>query len=259
MNIFARMLLFFMIAKSIQSQANSGLIAIGQGIVAPSMTHTLTYSAGFTRENPVGITQISGVKLSVMADTHGDSTDLDGMGGELGIGNGQAGLSLGFYQPDCDNCEETISGGFGFNFGSFSFGLSASEDIYTAGFLFNATGSFRFGLTSTITDTENEVTSFGAGLGYFSNSWSVSVDASKQATDGSPESDDIILVTPSVAIAADQINLSLNMDTWVNLPENTERDNEFWFGLGYGRGNPYNITVYHDFAGEWTLVGSLFF
>ncbi len=245
--------------KTFAAQRN--LIAIGQGIVAPTITHNLTYSNGFTAENPSGLANLGSFKLSAMLDTQQESTTLNGYGAELGMGNGRAGLALGFYQRDCSGCEERLSGGFGIALGnSVSFGVSASEDVYTAGFLLNPRGQIRLGATATVFEVANmEFLSLGAGIGYFANSWSLSVEASKRKTDGNPSTDDTVWVTPSLALHVDSINFSVNMDTYVNTPNNSQIDDNIWFGVGIGNGSPYNLSVYHDFQGEWTLVGSLFF
>lgn len=243
--------------------AQRNLISVGQGISSPSIANNLIISNGFTAENPTGLAYQNGFRLSGEYDKAKDSSSSNGAGGEIGIGNGNMGLALGIHKYDCDLCEEDISGGFGIIINDMiGFGASGQEEAYSAGIILNPKGTTRLGFTASLLDFEgnnNNITIFGAGLSYFSNSWNFTIDASKREFEDKTIVDDTVKITPGLAMAVDQIHFSVNMDIYTNEPDGTNTDEDVWVGLGYGNGEPFNLTVYHDYVGEWTLVLSLFF
>ncbi|MCB0356968.1 MAG: hypothetical protein KDD40_08180 [Bdellovibrionales bacterium] len=251
----------------LQSQAaQRNLIAVGQGIVSPSVTTNLIISNGFTSENPTGIAYQNGFRISGEFDTannNNNMTNNDGMGAELGVGNGDMGLAFGYYKEDCTDCEGDVYGGFGILLGDFlGFGVSGQEELYNAGVIFNPKGSMRFGVTASLFNLDgdnNNITTFGAGVAYYGQAWSFSVDASKRAYENDTIKDDTIKITPGLKMNIEKIHFSFNIDTYNNEPEGTNTDSNAWFGLGYGHGEPFNITLYHDYTKEWTFVLSMFF
>lgn len=198
-----------------------------------------------------------------------DSTDSNGvtsdsMGAEVGIGNGDMGMALGYYQVnDCDACEEQIYGGFGILLGDFlGFGVSGEEELYNAGIILNPKGKFRFGVVASYFNfdgDDNNVITYGAGFSYYGNNWAFTVDASKREFEQDTPSSDIIKVTPGLKMTVDFIHLSVNLDNYINEPEGTNVDDDVWLGLGLGHGDPFNVNFYLDYQGDWTLVGSVFF
>lgn len=243
--------------------AQRNLISVGQGISSPNISTNLIISNGFTAENPTGIAYQNGFRLSGEYDKAKDSNSNNGTGAEIGIGNGDMGLALGYYKRDCDTCEEDISGGFGIIINDMiGFGASGQEEFYSAGMIVNPKGSTRLGFVASLLDFDgnnNNITTYGAGLSYISNAWSFTVDASKREFEDKSVEDDTVIITPGLAMTVDQIHFSVNMDLYTNEPDGTDTDDDVWVGLGYGHGEPFNLTLYHDYIGEWTLVASLFF
>ena len=244
--------------------AQRNLMAVGQGISSPSITSNLIISNGFTSENPTGIAYQNAFRFTGEFDTGDNNSTNDGMGVEVGIGNGEIGMALGFYQiDDCDTCDEQVYGGFGILLGDFiGFGASGQEELYNAGVIFNPKGSFRFGIMAShfnLEGDDNNFTSFGAGFSYFANSWNFTLDASKRDFENDSDSGDIIKITPGLKMNVDFIHFSVNIDNYINEPEGTaEIDDDLWFGIGFGHGEPFNLNIYHDFYNEWAIVGSLF-
>ncbi len=244
--------------------AQRNLIAVGQGIVSPSLTNNLIISNGYTSENPTGLAYLNGIRLTGELDVaDSSSSSNDGYGAEFGFGNGTMGLAIGYYQADCNTCDEDIYAGFGVLLGdAVGFGLSADKELYSTGVIINPTGRFRLGLTAMLYDPDgdnNNVTSFGAGVAYYGEAWNFTVDASKYEAENSLLKVDTVRVTPGLAMHVDAIYLSVNLDTYVNEPTGVETDNDLWVGLGYGHGDPFNITLYSDYYNEWTLTASMFF
>ena len=57
----------------------------------------------------------------------------------------------------------------------------------------------------------------------------------------------------------DFIHFSVNMDTYINQPDGVDTDDNVWFGVGFGNGDPFNVTIYHEMYNEWSIVGSMYF
>jgi hypothetical protein len=145
-------------------------------------------------------------------DHEGDEStdDLGGVGAELGVGNGRYGMAVGYYERDCDTCEEAVAGALGALSGGFGFGLRFAEEIYSTGLLFNPNGEHRVGLVADFNDPngdDNNITSFGAGYSYVSQGFTFSLDASKSDYENETENDDVVLLSPGLMVRMDIIAL----------------------------------------------------
>ena len=110
-------------------KSGSNLLAVSQGISSPAVTSVVNYSSGFTHQNPVGTIYQNGVRLSGQYDA--DSSD--GKGAELGAGNGKYGLALGYYEHDCNSCDEDIAGAVWGSLGKVTLGARFEDGINTFG------------------------------------------------------------------------------------------------------------------------------
>tara|TARA_R110000868_G_scaffold132380_2_gene343120 strand:- start:48205 stop:48981 length:777 start_codon:yes stop_codon:yes gene_type:complete len=240
------------------SWAQENLLAIGQGISSPTSTSTVNYSNGFTHENPVGTIYQGGARFSLQYD---DNDNNSGLGGELGIGQGNYGLALGYYKNDCDSCDGDIAAAAAGSLGTFSLGLRVEEDLLTLGVVVNPTGQHRFGFTADIneSDSSDSVKSFGVGYSLVKGNVTATLDASKQDRESDSSADDIIALTPGLRLQADMLALSVSYDMFVNEPEGSNRSNDLWFGVGIGKGQNWHLAIYKDYVADWALVGSLFF
>ncbi len=242
------------------------LLSISQGISSPSMTSTVNYSNGFTRENPVGVAYQTAARLSLQYDS-GDndaSEKDDGHGGEFGIGNGRLGLAVGYYARNCDDCEGDTAGSMGFIWGGSGLGVRVTEDSYTVGFIAGAKGRHRLGLAADLYETEDDednVISYGVGYSYVESKFTFSVDASKLDYEDEAIDDDLIILTPGIAIRFHMAALSASYDMYINQDGDTDdsNENDLWFGFGVGGSRDWHLAVYGDYVNEWSLSGSLFF
>ena len=106
------------LAASGGSGNKTNLIAVGQGVSSPTLTSTVNFSTGYTKEHTVGVVYQNSWRLTGEADFDNDDDNSsgngnDGYGAELGYGNGTAGLAGGYYTRDCDNCEGRLAGSGG--------------------------------------------------------------------------------------------------------------------------------------------------
>lgn len=119
----------------------------------------------------------------------------------------------------------------------------------------------RLGVKASLLDFEgdnNNFTALGVGIGYFSSEWSFAIDASKRDFEDSHNSDETVKITPGLQMNIDQVSFPVDMDIYTNEPEGANTDEEVWFGVGFGHGDPFNLAIYHDYKGEWAFVLSLF-
>ncbi|HRO67650.1 MAG TPA: hypothetical protein PL182_08815 [Pseudobdellovibrionaceae bacterium] len=241
--------------------SNGNRLSVSQGISSPASTSPVNYSSGFTATNPSVASRLTGPQISIEYDKGDDDAgnDSSAVGAELGLGNGQVGAVLGYYDRDCTNCDGRWGGMIGVNTGSFSFGVGYREEKhYSLGALFGGNGNHRFGLTADLTeeDSGNDVTAYGAGYSYLGGSWVFAVDASKRDQKGSV-SNDVVLVTPGLMIQADWLAVSVSYDVYTNDKDDVF-DDEVWFGVGIG-GDKAHLAIYHDYVNDWALVGTFSF
>lgn len=235
-------------------------VAVGQGVSAPISRTAVNFANGLTYANSAVAANMSKVALTLEGDTgDNDSTGNDdtGFGGEFSVGTGSAGLALGYYTRDCDNCEGRFGAIGGVSVSQWAFGLGyREEDQYSAGLLWNRKGNHRIGLTADWTPsdtTEDDVSSFGAGYSYHGQGFVFALDGSTRSSDN----DDIILVTPGLEVHADKWGLSVSYNVALNDDTDVYDDN-VWFGVGY-RGQNFEIAAYHDYVNEWSLAVSFIF
>jgi hypothetical protein len=250
---------------AISAEKKVPLMAVGQGIASPAAPITL-YSSGFTRQNPVGVAWQKGGRISLAHD-RGDDDQSKGYGGELGIGQGDLGLAIGYYERDCDNCDETVLGAVGFTMGGIGAGATLHEDSNTLGLMIGGEGNHRLGLVAQVHDGETEdldVVSYAVGYGFVHNNLTLVVDASKLQHKEKIVADDIILVTPGMALNLSSVQLSVSYDVYLEEEEEEEDNNgndddrnDLWWGVGIG-GDKFHLAVYGDWVNELSLVGSIF-
>jgi hypothetical protein len=252
---------------SVQSFASNHMIPVGQGISSPTITSTVNYSNGFTQENPAGVAYQNSIRLSGHFDfgDHDDDSstdDIDGFGGEFGVGNGQYGFALGYYERDCDTCEEEVAGALGAFFGGFGIGLRFEEELYSAGIFLNPTGQHRLGAVVDLNDPDgedNNITSYGVGYAFVHQGFTFSLDASKRDYETPTTNEDMIMVSPGLMVRIDKFALSVTHDSYIEEDEGAEVEDNTWWGFGYGSDQDWSIGFYHDYVNEWTVVGSLYF
>jgi len=268
MKYFVAIAIFFLgTTKSFaEGESKENLLSISQGISSPSITSTVNYSNGFTKENPVGVAYQDSARLSLQYDS-GDNDvgeTNDGYGGEFGMGNGILGLAVGYYTRNCDGCDGDTAGSLGVILGGLGLGVRVMEERYTAGLLVGANGKHRFGLVGDLRDPDgddNNITSYGAGYSYVENKYTLTVDASKLDYEDKAIEDDLILLTPGIAIRFGMVALSASYDMRINEDDdaNDSDDNDLWWGVGIGEGKTWHLAIYGDYVNEWSLSGSLFF
>ncbi|RYZ98024.1 MAG: hypothetical protein EOP11_21210, partial [Proteobacteria bacterium] len=113
---------------------NGPRLAVSQGISAPAIGTPVNFSHGFLKTNPAAAASF-GTYGSLEGDT-GDGSSR--FGAELGLGNGSAGLGLGYYRADCSGCEGGFGGMAGLSSASVAGGIGFHEDsVYSAGAIFN--------------------------------------------------------------------------------------------------------------------------
>lgn len=264
----ALLFLFLTSAAQAATSNQSNLIAIGQGISSPTLTSPVNYSSGYTHESPNGVLYQNSLRLSAQYDNDTDgntSTGRAGYGGELGYGNGSAGLAGGYYTRDCDNCKGRFAGSGAVAISGVGLGLRYEEHLYTAGLLFNTTGNHRFGVVAEFNDGNgegNDLKSYGAGYSYVANQWTFTIDASKRDYENKTTYGDRILLTPGLMVRADFLQLSLNdkmtlhdRDTGTT---NDKTTHDFWFGVGIG-GDSWHLAGYGNYYNDVSASLSFFF
>lgn len=244
--------------------AQSNRLAIGQGISSPTLTSTINYSNGYTNENPVGVAYQTTMRLTGEYFTGNDSNnnDNDGIGAELGVGNGSLGFAVGYLDTDCNNCEAVTAGALAGIWSGIGLGIRFEEDISTVGLLLNAQGAHRLGLMAELNEVEgdlNDITRYGVGYSYVSSQYTLTVDASKRDYEDPNTNDDVILVTPGIALHFSMLSLSVSYDTYVNDEDNSNNDNDLWWGLGISPSSNFHLAIYGDYVREIAVAGSFFF
>jgi|GEM_PF-2277858 len=253
-------LLFFIFVASTSAFAQSGkdssqtnLLALSQGISSPHFTTGTILSNGFTKDNPVGASYLNGFRSSFQVDG-GRGT---GFGADLGLGDSQYGMSVGYRQPSaCENCNGFARGQLSANWGGFGLGLGATQDVFTVGTLLGMNSSHRLGFVAEF-DQNTEIldrVSFGAGYAYINQRFTASVDGSYTEI-GSVQT---AMISPAVAMRIRMVSVSLTYDTYLKDDGETFND-QGWFGIGYMHSNKCHVALYGDFVNQWNLSGSYFF
>lgn len=239
-------------------------LAVSQGISSPTITSPVNFSHGMTFNNSAVAAQLQDIYVSAEADTGDDDNGNDdtGFGGELGLGNGTAGIALGYYKRDCEDCDGRLGGIAGIGGDSVAFGVGfREEDTYSAGLLFNPRSQHRFGFTADFykndLDEESDLRSYGAGYSYVGNSFIFALDASKRDSENDNPNDDVIMVTPGLEVHGDWLALSVSYDAYVN-DDNDTHDDDIWVGVGIN-GKSWNLALYHDYVNEWSAALTFWF
>ena len=235
-------------------------LATSQGISLPAKTSMLSFSSGYTGNNPAGVIYHENVLLSLLADQNGSN----GYGAEIGAGGASWGLSAGYYKRSCTNCEGTGRGAAGIAFGGMAIGLQFEENISSLGLLFNPQGTHRLGLVGQLNDptgSDNNITALGVGYAYVNGAFEFSLDASTRTFENTANKDDRIFLSPGVLLHSELVSLSLNYERLINdtNEQNTNEENgDLWFGLGIGK-NTWHLAAYFDYYNELALSFSLSF
>ncbi len=243
-------------------------LSVSQGISSPAVTSPVNFAHGFTYNNSAVAAQLRDISLSLEADTSEDDdsqnnySDDTGYGAEVGVGTGAAGVALGYYTRDCEDCDGRFGGIAGVSGSAIAFGVGYREDDnYSAGFLFNPKGTHRFGVVADMFNSDLEdadVRSYGVGYSYVGNSFVFALDASKRDTDGpSTPQEDVIMLTPGLEVHSDWLALSVSYDAFVS-DDNDIYDDNVWFGVGIN-GKDWNLAVYHDYVNEWSAALTFWF
>ncbi|MCB0394557.1 MAG: hypothetical protein KDD25_08350 [Bdellovibrionales bacterium] len=249
---------------SLKSQAAGGksnLVAVSQGISSPAITTMVNYSNGFTKENPAGVVYRNASLASLEFDINNDN--IHGFGSEVGTGNGNFGLSLGYYKDQCEGCNGSIAAALGANISDIGIGLRIGDGIYSLGAIFFGQGEHRLGLMTEIQNLGhgNKFSAYGLGYSFVNDLLTLSLDASSRSYDDSGGDDKATVVTPGVALKFDTYSFSLNYDAYTG-GSGTDAGpdpNALWFGFGIGASDVWHVALYKDFVSQWTLVGTLFF
>lgn len=263
LNMISFVIVFISFGAAAKSGNSSNLLAVSQGISAPARTSPVNYSNGFTSENAAVASQLPGPQISLQYDTGKDSdgNDQNGVGAELGIGNGKVGAMFGYYDRNCEGCEGRWGGIVGLDAGSFSLGIGyREENFYSVGALIGGNGSSRIGINADFYDAEEnegqDLTSFGVGYSYLGGSWVFALDASKRTEDDGANND-VVMVTPGLLVSANWVSVSISYDLYMN-DDNEAYDDQVWFGVGL-QGRIAHVAIYHDYVNDWSVVGTFEF
>ncbi|MES2963973.1 MAG: hypothetical protein V4760_08785 [Bdellovibrionota bacterium] len=270
-SVLVPLLFLASLAAQAKGSNEANLIAIGQGISSPTLTSTVNFSSGYTNESPVGVVYQDSIRLTGEYDTDNDSdrngTGRTGYGAELGYGkSGSAGLALGYYTRDCTNCEGRAAGSAAVVVAGMGVGLRVQKDLYTVGLLFNPEGTHRLGLIAETyggSTTGNNLKNYGAGYSYVASGWTFTVDASKRDYENQNAYDNRVLVTPSLMVRADFLQISLNDRITLNNRDTSssradDTVHEAWVGIGVG-GTSWHFAGYGNYVNDIALALSLFF
>lgn len=258
----------FVRSEAIADSKRRQRLAVSQGISSPTVTSPVNFSHGFTYTNAAAASQLNDISLSLEADTSEEEdssrnrSDDTGYGAELGVGTGNAGIALGYYTRDCEDCDGRFGGIAGVGGDTVAVGVGfREEDNYSAGFLFNPKGRHRFGLAADMFNSDlddADVRSYGAGYSYVGNSFVFAVDASKKDFDGPTNSrEDVIMITPGLEVHSDWLALSVSYDNYLS-DDNDIYDDDIWFGVGI-QGKDWNLAIYHDYVNEWSTALTFWF
>ena len=248
-------------AFGMQSQRSENLIAVGQGISSPTLTSTVNFSSGYTAESPLGTLYQNGARVTGEYDRNDSS---DAVGGEIGYGAASWGIAGGYRKPSCNGCEGSGAGALGLDIADIGVGIRFGKDLYSAAALFNPHGMHRFGLMAELnqSSSNSKVTAYGAGYSFVGKQITATVDASTRTYEDSTINDKRILVTPGLMFRADIVQLTLNDRITLNRDKNNTlqdgKDNELWFGIGFG-GEKLHIALYSHYFNDFAVAGSIFF
>lgn len=232
-------------------------LAISQGISSPTYTHISLFSNGFTFDNPVGAAYEDGYRGTLSVD--GTTSTSGGL--DIGVGDTQYGLGLGFYSNGCDGCEGYARANLGAIWGGFGFGFGIQEDLYTVGILLNPNGLHRIGFIAEFDDqagVNNKRFASGVGYAYVLPRFSFSLDVSHRNLEDPSIEDSALLVTPGFAVKVDIFSFSLSYDVYVADHANNFSD-QLWVGLGAKPFKEWQFIFYGEYIDRWTLVASYAF
>lgn len=262
-HFFKLSMVFSTFLFSIVAQANQNQwLGVGQGISNPSSLSTINFSNGFNNENPVGVTYQQSGRITAQGDWGSNNSSGNGVGGELGFGNGSFGIAGGYYQNSCNNCDGRWAGAIGASLNIFALGVRFSENVNSAGLIFNPNGNHRFGLLAElnkITGSNNDITSLGAGYTYVGSQFRFTLDASKLSYENTSLNDDTIMLSPGLAFFLRQVSFSMTYNLYLNKQVNSTYEDQFWFGVGFGKQGVWTATVYHKYVNDWSAALSFYF
>lgn len=195
--------------------------------------------------------------------TSSNGNNSTAMGFELGLGNKNFGVDVGYFKNNCDGCDGRFAAAAGYNSGSIAMGIGYREkSTYSLGILLNPEGQHRFGVTADLVDNTapaTDVKHFGLGYSYVGESVGFALDASKQVNSPELPSDKIIVVSPGVMLKADKFALSVSYDNYIN-DDTKLYESKAWVGFGFGGASTdMHFAVYKDYGADWTVVWSFFF
>ncbi|MCH2534731.1 MAG: hypothetical protein MK008_09850 [Bdellovibrionales bacterium] len=236
-------------------------LAVGQGVSAPHQGLGTFFTNGFTNENSFAAAQLN--KTRITAGYAEGENDTSNIGAEFAYGNGNAGFQAGYLARDCTNCEDDFRANLAIQFAGIGFGVGFKEDLYSLSFLLNPDGQHRIGFVGeSYQDADNSANEFfnvGVGYAFYSNNFVFSLDASKREYDTSLVNDDRVIVSPGLLVPFQSFSVSVTHDINVDLPENSDKKDETWFGIALHPQNNFSVGVYSDFYGEWNANVSLLF
>jgi hypothetical protein len=193
-------------------------VAVSQGISSPAITSPVNFSHGYLFTNPAVAAEFANPYISLEGST-GDSSDT--YGGELGLGNGSAGLAAGYIKNKCCDGQFGVIGGIGSN--GLSGGVGFHEhNTYSVGMIFQPKGTHRIGLAADFQGSGGDSTSFGAGYSYHANSLIFALDASRRSNHGNSS----VLVTPGLELSSNMVSLSVSYDVY--MVGNRKHTDQLW-------------------------------
>jgi hypothetical protein len=231
-------------------------LATGQGIAAPNVGTLVNLSRGFTVENPAGVMYQDGFRASAqMAKNLDTDTGVEG-----GYSGKEYGFAAGMFKPGCSGCKPTTAGILGMNFAkSAALGLryQTSNNIptYSAGVLFNPSGTHRFGVNVDYMlppSPAYSTTSVGAGYAYVSKSWTIALEASKQQfQDPTATTGKIVTASLGVQKRVDSLMASLAYESRMN--DTNKPTDLMWIGAGFDS-TDWNLAFYVNYRQEMMAV-----
>jgi hypothetical protein len=231
-------------ASGSESKSGATRVAVSQGISSPTITTPVNFSHGLLYSNPAGAADFTGGYASAEATFGNNDT---GVGGEVGVGNGSAGIAGGYFKDENNKGRFGAIGGLGT--ASVSGGLGYHESgTYSVGMIFQPKGAHRFGLAADLHGAGGGSTSLGAGYSYHSNSFIFAIDGSRRSSNGASDT----MITPGLELMADIYALSVSYDVYVN-GSHRLHDDQIWFGLGIGP-KKVHFAVYHDYVNDWSVA-----
>jgi hypothetical protein len=233
-------------------------LATGLGIAAPNVASIVNITDGFTTENPAGVMYQDGFRASLEIARTGDVNDI---GYEAGYAGTTFGLAAGNLAPACTGCFPTTGVMLGAEFskaifGGLSYQTTNSIPTYGVGFLFNASGTHRFGITYDFRNPptpKSNTTSYAGGYAYVEKKQTFSLEIASKSDETNPG------VSPGITSIGYQRRVdSLQVSLAYLMYTNGSSKDAFWLGAGFN-GQTLHLGIYSLYHQTTMFVASAFF